>query len=111
MCKKHTAVSHNRAESEIISFDAGLRMDGLPGLHFGECVLERLSCKKPKEILSVADEMESFRLIHILTLVCLSQLTMFRPTISTSLHSTQLCFFGDKCDSDPSDQQKDEAQT
>ena len=29
MCKKHTAVSHSSAEAEIISLDAGLRMDGL----------------------------------------------------------------------------------
>ena len=29
MCKKQTAVSHSSTESEIISLDAGLRMDGL----------------------------------------------------------------------------------
>ena len=28
MCKKQTAVSHSSTESEIISLDAGLRMDG-----------------------------------------------------------------------------------
>ena len=30
MCKKQTAVSHSSAESEIISLDTGLRLDGLP---------------------------------------------------------------------------------
>ena len=30
MCKKQTAVSHSSTESEIISLDAGLRMDGIP---------------------------------------------------------------------------------
>ena len=30
MCKKQTAVSHSSTESEIISLDAGLRLDGLP---------------------------------------------------------------------------------
>ena len=30
MCRKQTAVSHSSTESEIISLDAGLRMDGIP---------------------------------------------------------------------------------
>ena len=32
MCEKQTSVSHSSTESEIISLDAGLRMDGLPAL-------------------------------------------------------------------------------
>ena len=32
MCKKQMSVSHSSTESEIISLDAGLRMDGLPAL-------------------------------------------------------------------------------
>ena len=32
MCKKQTAVSYSSTESEIISLDTGLRLDGLPGL-------------------------------------------------------------------------------
>ena len=31
-CKKQTSVSHSSTESEIISLDAGLRMDGIPAL-------------------------------------------------------------------------------
>ena len=30
MCKKQTSVSHSSTESEIISVDAGLRLDGIP---------------------------------------------------------------------------------
>ena len=30
MCKKQTSVSHISTESEIISLDAGLRLDGIP---------------------------------------------------------------------------------
>ena len=30
MCKKHTSVSHGSTEAEVISLDAGLRMDGIP---------------------------------------------------------------------------------
>ena len=34
MCKKQTSVSHSSTESEIIIFDAGLRLDGIPLLFF-----------------------------------------------------------------------------
>ena len=42
MCKKQTSVSHSSTESEIISLDAGLRMDGLLALDFWDVVLEVL---------------------------------------------------------------------
>ena len=32
MCKKQTSVSHSSTEAELISLDAGLRMDGIPAL-------------------------------------------------------------------------------
>ena len=32
MCKKQISVSHCSTESEIISLDAGLRLDGIPAL-------------------------------------------------------------------------------
>ena len=32
MCKKQTSVSYSSTESEIISVDTGLRLDGLPAL-------------------------------------------------------------------------------
>ena len=32
MCKKQTSVSHSSTESEIISLDTGLRLDGIPAL-------------------------------------------------------------------------------
>ena len=34
VCKKQTAVSHRSTEAEVISLDAGLRMEVLPALHF-----------------------------------------------------------------------------
>ena len=40
MYKKQTSVSHNSTESEIISLDAGLRMDGLPALDSWDVVME-----------------------------------------------------------------------
>ena len=39
MCKKQTAVSHNSTESEIISLDTGLRMDGLPALELWDLIV------------------------------------------------------------------------
>ena len=42
MCKKQTSVSHSSTEDEIISLDAGLRMDGIPALDFWDLVTEVL---------------------------------------------------------------------
>ena len=39
MCKKQTAVSHSSTESEIISLDAGLRLDGLPALELRDLIV------------------------------------------------------------------------
>ena len=40
MCKKQTSVSHSSTEDEIISLDAGLRMDGIPALDLWDLVTE-----------------------------------------------------------------------
>ena len=39
MCKKQTAVSHSSTESEIISLDAGLRLDGLLALDLWDLIV------------------------------------------------------------------------
>ena len=39
MCKKQTLVSQSSKESEIISLDAGLRMDGIPALDLWDLVV------------------------------------------------------------------------
>ena len=39
ICKKQTAVSHSSTESEIISVDAGLRIDGLPALELWDLIV------------------------------------------------------------------------
>ena len=46
MCKKQTSVSHSSTESENISLDAGLRMDGLVALDFWDVVIEVLRSSK-----------------------------------------------------------------
>ena len=42
MCKQQTSVSHSATESEIISLDAGLRVDGLIALDLWDMVIEVL---------------------------------------------------------------------
>ena len=39
MCKKQTSVSHCSTESEIISSDTGLRLDGLPALELWDLIV------------------------------------------------------------------------
>ena len=39
MCKKQTSVSHSSTESEIISLDVGLRLDGIPALDLWDLVV------------------------------------------------------------------------
>ena len=42
MCKKQTSVSHSSTESEIISLDTGLRLDGLPALELWDLIVSIL---------------------------------------------------------------------
>ena len=42
MCKKQTSVSHSSTESEIISLDAGLRLDGIPALGLWDLIVSVL---------------------------------------------------------------------
>ena len=42
MCKKQTSVSHSSTESDVISLDAGLRMDGITALGLYDLVIEVL---------------------------------------------------------------------
>ena len=39
ICKKQTAVSHSSTESEIISLDTGLKLDGLPALELWDLIV------------------------------------------------------------------------
>ena len=42
MCKKQTSVSHSSTESENISLDAGLRLDGIPALDLWDLIVSVL---------------------------------------------------------------------
>ena len=39
MCEKQTSISHSSTESEIISLDAGLRLDGIPALDLWDVIV------------------------------------------------------------------------
>ena len=39
MCKKQNSVSHSSTDSEIISLDAGLRLDGIPALDLWDLIV------------------------------------------------------------------------
>ena len=39
MCEKQTSVSHSSRESEIISLDEGLRLDGIPSLDLWDLIV------------------------------------------------------------------------
>ena len=39
MCQKQTSVSHSSTESEIISLDGGLRLDGIPALDLWDLIV------------------------------------------------------------------------
>ena len=51
-CKKQTAISHSSAEAEVISLDAGLRMEGIPALVLWDQLLEVLAPKACSKIKS-----------------------------------------------------------
>ena len=40
MCKKQVAVSHGSTETDVVSLDAELRMEGLPAYNFWECIVD-----------------------------------------------------------------------
>ena len=40
MCKKQTSVSHSSTEAQLVSLDAGLRMDGISALDLWDSVIE-----------------------------------------------------------------------
>ena len=93
MCKKQTAVSHSSVESEIISLDAGLRMDGLPALPCGECVLETLSSKLAKGNLERPKREKVIQSLSHSDNCTFESIDHAPPTILNSSHSNQLLAF------------------
>ena len=55
MCKKQTSVSHSSMEADIISFDAGQRMDGIPALDHWD-LLREVFHSSPNQLNNTKDQ-------------------------------------------------------
>ena len=66
MCKKQTSVSYSSTESEIISLDAGLRMDGIPALVFWDLIVAVLHgyTNQSKQVLGDPKKSPTRKQIH-----------------------------------------------
>ena len=84
MCKKQTAVSHGSARVwNYVAWQVHVWMDHQL-FSLGSVSWKHCAVSQPWEKLSVTSAKESFRLIHTLTVVYLSQLTMLRPPFPTA---------------------------
>ena len=71
MCKKQTSVSHSSTESEIISLDAGLRLDGIPEVDLWDLIVAVLHgntnqgdlCTNQREVLSTPHTIQKTKAI------------------------------------------------
>ena len=64
MCKKQTSVSHGSTEAELVSLDAGMRMDGIPSLDLWDLVIDVLHSssirkQKLKQVRSILSSSET----------------------------------------------------
>ena len=59
MCKKQTSVSHSSTESEIISLDAGLRLDGLLALELWDLIVSVFGNTTQEALLCVFEDNEA----------------------------------------------------
>ena len=72
MCEKQTAVSHSPTESEIISLDTGLRLDGLPALELWDLIVSvfghvsRVSDRSGQSVNDVHKHHKSQRKINVM---------------------------------------------
>ena len=72
MCKKQTSVSHSSTESEIISLDAGLRLDGLLALELWDLIVSvfgnvsRVSDRTGKPVIGEGKHRKSYNKIDVM---------------------------------------------
>ena len=72
MCKKQTSFSHSSAESEIISLDAGLRLDGIRAIDLRDLIVsvlgnttqnhdrtERPVCEHKRNLFSTSHDLQT----------------------------------------------------
>ncbi|MHC4951072.1 MAG: hypothetical protein ACYTEU_08835, partial [Planctomycetota bacterium] len=67
ICKKQCAVSHSTAEAEVISLDAGVRLEGIPALTFWSTVIDvfdPISAPKKPNTLTIDERLHLRRQSH-----------------------------------------------
>ena len=75
MCKKQTALSHSSTESEIISLDTGLRLDGLPALELWDLLVSvfrsvsQISDRTGRPFNDVKKHQKSQRKINVIEII------------------------------------------
>ena len=96
MCKKQTAVSHSSTESEIISLDTGLRLDGLPALELWDLfvsvlgIVSRVSDKSGQPDNDVDKHHESQKRIDVM-----ENIDSVPSNVQSSRQEALLCVFED----------------
>ena len=86
MCKKQTSVSHSSTEAEVISLDAGLRMDGIHALDLWDLVTEVFH-SSPNQTNKIKDVRESRRNMSANTQPNMQKQS---PTAHTNLDRTNI---------------------
>ena len=86
ICKKQTSVSHCSTEAEVISLDAGLRMDGILALDLRDLVIEPFH-SSPNQINKTKDVREPRRNLTANTQPNVRKQT---PTTFTNLDLTNI---------------------
>ena len=95
MCKKQTSVSHSSTESDIISLDVGLRMDGLLALYFWGVVIEVLRSSNSTKPPACKDN--SFRDVKYAEFGIQVELTMTGQSRTTTSRRKELCIWNSVC--------------
>ena len=106
MCKKQTAVSHSSTESEIISLDAGLRLDGTPALDSWDLIVAVLGntnqsnkargdlCPNQREVLSTLHTIQQRKKSHGM-IDDLDNVDFISSNVNSSHQEALLCVFED----------------
>ena len=96
MCKKQTSVSHSSTESEIISLDTGLRLDGLPALELWDLIVSvlgnvpRVSDNPGKPVIDVDKRQKSQSRIDVI-----KDIDLVPSNVQSAHHEALLYVFED----------------
>ena len=76
MCKKQTSVSHSSTESEIVSLDTGLRLEGLPAMELWDLIISvfgsvsQISDRTGQLVSDVKKHQKSHGKINVMENIC-----------------------------------------